>query len=86
MEDAIPELRAKTKGDIVAFGSPRLFCSLATIDEIDEFHFLIQPVAADDNPRLLTGLTIKKDLRLIESRAFKSGVLLTRYGRIAGRR
>ncbi|MEP6886317.1 MAG: dihydrofolate reductase family protein [Gammaproteobacteria bacterium] len=81
MDQAIPELRKTTNGTVVMFGSPSLAANLAKIDEIDEFHFLIQPVAIDDNPRLLTGLTVKKDLRLLDSRAFKSGVLLTKYGR-----
>lgn len=57
IRDNIRSLRADNPGTIVIFGSPGLGRSLAAAGEIDEFHFLIQPIAADAEPRLFRGLS-----------------------------
>ena len=81
IRDNIKSLRAEHPGIIIIFGSPSMGCSLAEAGEIDESHFLIQPIAADDEPRLFSRLSTPINFRLIDVTTLKSGVLLARYGR-----
>ena len=83
IRDNMKSLRAKNSGALVIFGSPGMGRSLAEAGEIDESHFLIQPIAADGEPKLFSGLGAPIKLPLIDVTAFKSGVLLVRYGRKA---
>jgi len=83
IRDNMKSLRAKNPGIMVIFGSPSMGRSLAEADEIDESHFLIQPLAADEEPRLFSRLGTPIEFRLIDVTTLKSGVLLTRYGRKA---
>ncbi|MGH8189315.1 MAG: dihydrofolate reductase family protein [Steroidobacteraceae bacterium] len=81
IRDNIQSLRADNPGTIVIFGSPGLGHSLAAAGEVDEFHFLIQPIAAGGEPRLFKGLSAPIRWPLIDVKPFRSGVLLARYGR-----
>jgi len=72
-------LKAKESGDLVLLGSLSLARTLTELREIDEFHFLIQPMVAGQGPTLFAGLPRQLDLVQIDSRPFRSGVVLDRF-------
>lgn len=69
----------KAAGDLVMFGSPGLAMALAQHGLIDEYHFLVQPMIAGRGPTLFRNIGSTPDLRLVEARSFRSGVVLHRY-------
>lgn len=75
----IRSLKQRERGDLVLFGSPGLARILAEMNEIDEYHFLIQPVITGRGPRVFDGITTKVDLVHLDTKVFKSGVQLTRW-------
>lgn len=81
----IRTLKQRERGDLVLFGSPALSRALAELGEIDEFHFLIQPLIAGRGPRLFDGMANKLELTHLRTTAFTSGVQLARYARADGR-
>lgn len=78
---SIGSIRAGHSGTITIFGSPSLGRSLTEVNEIDEFHVLLQPMAIDRGAKLFGGLSELKKLPLIDVETFTSGVILARYGR-----
>lgn len=75
----ISSLKRRESGDLVLFGSPGLARTLAELNEIDEYHFLIQPVFAGRGPRMFDGIAQKLELVHRGSQVFRSGVHLTRW-------
>lgn len=77
-------LKQRLRGDLVLFGSPGLSRALAELGEIDEFHFLIQPLVAGHGPRLFDGMANKLELTHLHTTVFTSGVQWVRYARTDG--
>ncbi|HEU0201220.1 MAG TPA: dihydrofolate reductase family protein [Burkholderiaceae bacterium] len=77
-------LKQRVAGDLVVFGSPALARALVQSGEIEELHLLLQPIFAGHGPRIFEGLTDPLRLDHVESRAFRSGVILSRYVPRAG--
>jgi len=48
---------------------------------VDEFRFVVQPIIAGEGTRLLAGVSLPKtlQLKLVESKGFKSGCVALRY-------
>ena len=64
---------------MMMFGSNTLVVSLMQEGLIDEFQIVVNPVAFGAGTPLFTGLTQKIELRLTDTRRFKSGAVLLRY-------
>ena len=64
--------------DIVVTGSMRLVASLVPSGLVDEYRLFVYPFVAGEGRRLFADAELGH-LRLVEARAFRSGVVLQRY-------
>jgi len=84
VRDVVPEeimkLKAQPGGDMV-IGGADLAASFLRHDLIDEFRLYVQPVILGTGRPLFRPSEAKVILRLAETRAFGSGVVLLRYQR-----
>ncbi len=77
--DEVTKLKCQTGKNIVILGSNMLSVRLMEQRLIDEFRLMINPVAIGKGVPLFAGLSRPTKLKLIDSRAFKSGNVLNRY-------
>jgi dihydrofolate reductase len=75
---SVAELKAKPGEDIVVLGSPTLVGSLLRAGLLDRLEIFVVPVLIGTGQRLYEHEETVP-LRLVESRPFANGVLLTRY-------
>lgn len=75
----IKALKQREGGDLVVFGSPGLGRTLAELNEIDEYHFVIQPMIAGRGPKIFEGITKRLELVHLDTKVFRSGVQLIRW-------
>ena len=79
LEDEIAALKAAPGADIVTTGSITLVHDLVAKGLVDEYHLFVYPVVVGRGGRLFEDATAVPPLELVESRAFRSGVVLLRY-------
>lgn len=79
ISEEIRALKHREPGDLVLFGSPGLARMLAEMNEIEEYHFVIQPIIAGRGPRIFDCLTKQLELVHLDTKVFRSGVQLTRW-------
>jgi class 3 adenylate cyclase/dihydrofolate reductase len=72
-------LKARPGGDLMVYGSPDLLDELLRNDLVDEYRLLIYPVILGSGKHLFRDRIDTHHLRLVESRAFSSGVVLLTY-------
>ena len=72
----IRSLKQRESGYLVIFGSPGLAYALAELNEIDEYHLVVQPIIAGQGPTLFSGLSRRLELAHVETRTFRSGAVL----------
>src|SRR4051794_16935379 len=77
--DEIERLKAAPGADIVVTGSMTLVHALIAEGLVDEYRLFVYPVVVGRGTRLFARATDVPRLRLAESRAFRSGVVLSRY-------
>ena len=82
LKDEIPRLKER-HGEIQVPGSANLIQSLLRDDLVDEFSLLVFPVALGTGKRLFGEGTIPRSMRLAETKAFPTGVVLHQYERVA---
>lgn len=76
--EEIGKLKAQPGKDIYVDGSSVLVHTLAQVGLVDEYHLLVFPIVLGNGKRVFPeGFT--SGLKLIESKAFPSGVVLLRY-------
>ncbi|MEZ4945900.1 MAG: dihydrofolate reductase family protein [Cyclobacteriaceae bacterium] len=75
--DEIAQLKKKT--NITLLGSGSILTQLANAGFVDQFQFMIDPVAIGEGTPIFKGLTHQLNLQLVHSRVFKSGTLLLTY-------
>ena len=75
----IKKLKAQPGKNIIMFGSNTLCVSLMQEGLIDEFQIIVNPVAFGEGTPLFKGLPKKAELKLMETRKFKSGAVLLTY-------
>lgn len=75
--DEVQTLKDRPGGDIVVTGSIQLVQSLITADIVDEYRLFVYPVVIGHGARLFESADIR--LTLLETRQFRSGVVLLRY-------
>ncbi|MFC8526930.1 dihydrofolate reductase family protein [Nocardia sp. NPDC057227] len=81
LTEEIAGIKARPGRDIVLTGSIRLCHALIAADLVDEYRLFVYPVVVGTGARLFADATGVPPLRLAESRAFRSGVVLLRYRR-----
>ena len=79
LAEEIPKLKARYEGDIVLEGSADLLDALIRLDLIDEYRIQLFPVLLGSGKRLFGDGFDTSHLRLVNSRAFPSGVVLLTY-------
>ncbi len=68
-----------TPGTVVVFGSPGLGTSLNAAGLVHEIHVITRPFIGATSMRAFEGLIVRRNLALLEARAFRSGAVLLRY-------
>src|SRR5205823_1749125 len=82
--DAVADLKAKPGDDVVVLGSPTLVGSLLRAKLLDVLEIFVVPIVLGTGQRLYES-DERVALRLVESRPFDNGVLLTRYAPESGK-
>jgi dihydrofolate reductase len=77
--EELTRLKQGAGKDISIVGSARLVQSLTKLALIDEYQLLVFPVILGVGKRLFDNISDMKKLKLVESKAFDTGVLLLRY-------
>ena len=80
--DIVAEMKRmkKTKGlDMVILGSGSIVTQFADAGLIDEYQIMIDPVAIGKGTTMFKGIKNKLDLKLTETKIFKSGIVLLHY-------
>jgi dihydrofolate reductase len=80
VQEQVRALLEQPGGDLV-LGGANLAATFRRLDLIDEYRFYVQPVLLGTGHRLFAGPGPMSALRLAETRAFGSGVVLLRYER-----
>jgi dihydrofolate reductase len=77
--EEVEALAARDGRDIVATGSMDLVRQLVRTGLVDEYRLFVYPVVLGRGQRLFDGATGVPPLELVETRPFRSGVVLLRY-------
>jgi dihydrofolate reductase len=75
----VSKLKEQAGGDILVAGSCTLVHALIEHDLVDEYRLMIFPVLLGSGKRLFPDSPEKKTLRLVETQAFTSGVVVHHY-------
>lgn len=79
LADEIAAIREEEGPDVIAYGGGGFLASLAAQDLVDEYFLAVQPVAVGRGKALFAKLPQARRLRLVESRAFGSGIVVQIY-------
>jgi dihydrofolate reductase len=77
--DAVSELKRELSGDLTIMGSGELIQTLMRRDLIDEYLLFIHPLVLGTGRRLFGDGSPQASLRVIESTATTTGVVIARY-------
>ncbi len=77
-EEIIKMKQGKGK-NILVIGSASIVQQLTNLGLIDEYHLLVHPVVLGSGKPLFKDIRQKHDLKLLEARTFKNGVVMLRY-------
>jgi len=78
---AVRALKTVPGGNMTILGSGSIVSLFAQHGLIDEFEFMIDPVAIPEGTPVFTGITGRLELELTGSRVFRSGTVLLSYRR-----
>lgn len=81
LPDNINKIKNQAGKNILIFGSPRASHSLLSHDLVDEFWLFVNPVLLGKGIPLFKGVTQTTKLKLVETKAFSSGVIALHYER-----
>jgi dihydrofolate reductase len=79
--DAVRRMKAQDGPDIMFGAGAELFAELTRAGLIDDYRFLIAPIALGDGKALFASLDEPLKLKLVNSRVFPSGSVLVEYVR-----
>jgi len=65
--------------DMTILGSGSIVTQFAEQGLIDEYHFMVDPVALGDGTPIFKGMKHKLDLKLTNAKTFRSGVIILSY-------
>jgi dihydrofolate reductase len=79
-QDEIVRLKQE-QGKNILIGGVTVPSRLIALGLVDEYRFVVQPIIAGEGSRLLEGVSLpeKLQLKLVESKIFKSGCVALRY-------
>ncbi|HTX91789.1 MAG TPA: dihydrofolate reductase family protein [Anaerolineales bacterium] len=69
----------REKGGTLSVGGIQLIQTFLNLRMIDEFWLLVQPLVWGEGRRLFDGVDDRLDFKLVDSRTFKSGVVVLHY-------
>jgi dihydrofolate reductase len=79
LQDEIVRLK-REQGKNILVGGVSIPSQLIELGLVDEYHFVVQPIVAGEGRRLLEGISLEKlQVKLVESKIFKSGCVALRY-------
>jgi len=80
LHDEILKLKQE-QGKNILIGGVAIPSQLIELGLVDEYRFVIQPIIAGEGRRLLEGISLpqKLQLKLVDSKIFKSGCVALRY-------
>jgi dihydrofolate reductase len=80
LQDEILKLKQE-QGKNILIGGVSVPSQLIELGLVDEYHFVIQRIVVGEGRRLLEGISLqeKLQLKLVESKVFKSGCVALRY-------
>jgi len=80
LQDEIVRLKHEQGNNILA-GGVSIPLQLIELGLVDEYRFVVQPIIAGEGRRLLEGISLQErlQLKLVESKIFKSGCVALRY-------
>ena len=80
LQDEILKLKQE-QGKNILIGGVSIPSQLIELGLVDEYRFVVQPIVVGDGRRLLEGISLqeKLQLKLVESKIFKSGFVALRY-------
>jgi len=80
LQDEVLKLKQE-QGKNIFTGGVTLASQLAELGLIDEYHFLVHPIVLGEGRRVFEGINLqeKLQLKLVESKTFKSGCVALRY-------
>lgn len=82
LREAISALKAKTERGILV-GAPQLATALEELGLIDEYRIVLHPVLSGRGPSLFHGLSSRRELELVSTQRFGSGVQAFHFRRKA---
>ena len=77
--EEVRKLKRQPGRSMVIYGSGALVSALAPEGLIDDYRIFVAPVVLGKGKSLFTGLDARLGLRLVETRAFRTGLVLLRY-------
>src|SRR6202035_199163 len=80
LQDEILRLKQE-QGKNILVGGVAIPSQLIELGLVDEYFFVVQPIVAGEGRRLLEGVSLpeKLQVKLVESKLFKSGCVALRY-------
>jgi dihydrofolate reductase len=80
LRDEILKLK-REQGKNILVGGVDIPSQLIELGLVDEYHFVVGPIVAGEGRRLLKGVSLRErlQLKLVESKIFKSGCVALRY-------
>jgi len=79
LQDEILKVKQE-QGKNILIGGVSIPSQLIELGLVDEYHFVVQPIVAGQGRRLLEVISLQKlQLKLVESKIFKSGCVALRY-------
>ncbi len=80
LKDEILKLKQE-QGKNILTGGVTIPSQLIELGLVDEYHFVVHPIVAGEGRRLLEGISLQErlQLKLVESKIFKSGCVALRY-------
>jgi len=79
LEDGITNLKSQNHGNIIVCGGATLVSSLINSNLIDEYHFIINPVALGQGLPIFKKLT---NLKMVNSKSFECGIIVNHYKKV----
>jgi dihydrofolate reductase len=77
--EQLKKLKQEPGKDLVIFGSPGLATNLMNLGLIDEYRLTIHPIILGSGISVFTNNTTKSNLKLVDSKILKSGVVTLHY-------
>jgi dihydrofolate reductase len=77
----IDDIKRQPGKTIMIFGSGSIVSQLTQHDLIDEYHFIVGPILLGAGQSLLTGVSKRSSLNLLEAKQYPSGNVALRYAR-----